>query len=274
MDKIDIQKYSDQLTELAVAYAPKLILAIVTLVLGLWIIRLFMRGLRSLFEKRNVDPNLTPFLRTVIGMGLRIMLFVSVIGMVGIQVTSFIAILGAAGLAIGLSLQGTLQNFAGGVVLLLLRPFKVGDVIEAKGYLGTVHEIQIFYTIVHTFDKKVVYIPNGGLASSDMTNYSQQEDRRNEWMFGIAYGDDVDKAKKVLKRLIEEDERILKEPEPFIAVHSLGDSSVNIVVRTWSKAPDLWNVYFEMNEKVYKTFAKEGLNIPFPQMDVHVTSSK
>ncbi|WP_421897210.1 mechanosensitive ion channel family protein [Marinoscillum sp.] len=260
--------------EYAWEYGPKVVLAIITLVIGLWIIGMVSRGFEKVMKKRNFDPSLTPFLKTLLSALLKVMLFISVIGMVGIEVTSFIAILGAAGLAVGLALQGTLQNFAGGVIILLLRPFKVGDVIDAKGYMGTVKEIHIFYTIVNTFDKKVVYIPNGTLANSDMTNLSQEEDRRNEWKFGIAYGDDVDKAKTLLRKFIDEDERILKEPEPFIAVHSLGDSSVNLVVRTWSKAGDLWPVYFDMNEKVYKQFAKEGLNIPFPQMDVHVHNQK
>ena len=269
-----IQQYADTLGTMVIEYAPKLILAIVSLVVGLWVIKLINKALKRALEKRNIDPSLTPFLRTLLAWTLRAMLFISVIGMVGVEMTSFVAVLGAAGLAIGLSLQGTLQNFAGGVVLLMLRPFKVGDVIDVKGYLGTVHEIQIFYTIVHTFDKKVIYIPNGSLANADMTNISQQDTRRNEWKFGIAYGDDYDKAKALLQKFIEEDERILKDPEPFIALHSLGDSSVNIVVRAWSTAADLWNVYFEMNERVYKEFAKEGLNIPFPQMDVHLHQKK
>ncbi len=255
-------------------FIPKLAMAIATLIVGLWVISLIVKGFAKVMAKRNVDPTIVPFLRTVLSITLKVALVISVINMVGIKATSFVAILGAAGLAIGLSLQGTLQNFAGGVVLLLLRPFKVGDVIDAKGYLGIVKEIQIFYTIVNTFDKKVVYIPNGTLANSDMTNLSQEEDRRNEWTFGIAYGDDVDKAKALLQKFIDEDERILKDPEPFIALHSLGDSSVNIVVRAWSKAADLWPVHFDMNEKVYKEFAKEGLNIPFPQMDVHVHNQK
>ncbi|VXD14845.1 mechanosensitive ion channel family protein [Marinoscillum sp. 108] len=260
--------------EYAWEYGPKVVLAIITLIIGLWIISVLTRGFGRVMEKRNFDRSLTPFLKTLLSALLKVMLFISVIGMVGIEVTSFIAILGAAGLAVGLALQGTLQNFAGGVIILLLRPFKVGDVIDAKGYTGTVKEIHIFYTIINTFDKKVVYIPNGTLANSDMTNLSQEEDRRNEWKFGIAYGDDVDKAKTLLRKFIDEDERILKEPEPFIAVHSLGDSSVNLVVRTWSKAGDLWPVYFDMNEKVYKEFAKEGLNIPFPQLDVHMHNQK
>ena len=260
--------------EYAWEYGPKVVLAIITLIIGLWIISVLTRGFGRVMEKRNFDRSLTPFLKTLLSALLKVMLFISVIGMVGIEVTSFIAILGAAGLAVGLALQGTLQNFAGGVIILLLRPFKVGDVIDAKGYTATVKEIHILYTIINTFDKKVVYIPNGTLANSDMTNLSQEEDRRNEWKFGIAYGDDVDKAKTLLRKFIDADERILKEPEPFIAVHSLGDSSVNLVVRTWSKAGDLWPVYFDMNEKVYKEFAKEGLNIPFPQLDVHMHNQK
>ena len=269
-----MEKYLDQIIDILITYAPSVIGAIITLVLGLWIIKLISKTIRKTFEKRKVDPSLIPFLSTLISITLKVLLFVSVIGMVGVEATSFIAILGAAGLAIGLSLQGTLQNFAGGVVLLILRPFNVGDVVDVKGYLGIVQEIQIFFTIIHTFDKKVVYIPNGTLANSDMTNLSQQEDRRNEWKFGIAYGDDVAKAKEVIKKLIDEDDRIFKDPEPFLALHSLGDSSVNIVVRTWSKAADLWPVYFDMNEKVYNEFAKEGLNIPFPQMDVHLHKQK
>ena len=255
-------------------YGPDIVLAIITLIVGLWIIKLISRTVRKVLTKREFDASLTPFLVTLLNIALKAALVVSVIDMVGIEVTSFVAIIGAAGLAVGLALQGTLQNFAGGVIILILKPFKVGDVIDAKGYLGTVKEIQIFYTIVNTFDKKVVYIPNGSLANSDMTNISKEEERRNEWKFGIAYGDDVDKAKELIKKLIDEDERILKEPEPFIALHSLGDSSVNIVVRTWSKADNLWPVYFDMNEKVYKEFPKHGLNIPFPQMDVHVHNSK
>ncbi|WP_258105796.1 mechanosensitive ion channel family protein [Marinoscillum sp. MHG1-6] len=265
-----IAEFSDIAMEWALDFGPKVVMAIVTLVVGLWVIGLITRSFGKIMSKREVDVSLIPFLKTLLNWTLKVMLFISVIGMVGIEATSFVAVLGAAGLAVGLALQGTLQNFAGGVIILLLRPFKVGDVIDAKGYLGTVKEIQIFYTIVNTFDKKVVYIPNGELANSDMTNISQEPLRRNEWKFGIAYGDDSDKAKAVLQRLIDEDERILKDPESFIAMHSLGDSSVNFVVRAWSTSEDLWPVYFDMNEKVYKTFAKEGLNIPFPQMDVHV----
>lgn len=265
-----MEGYIQQIIQLLVDYAPRVVGAILTLVIGLWLIKIIVKSVRKTMERRNVDKSLIPFLSTVFAVLLKVCLFLAVVSMVGIQATSFIAILGAAGLAVGLSLQGTLQNFAGGVVLLLLKPFKVGDVVDVKGYLGIVKEIQIFYTIVNTFDNKVIYLPNGSLANSDMTNLSQEPDRRNEWTFGIGYGDDVEKAKKILRRLIDEDERIFQDPEPFLALHSLGDSSVNIVVRTWSKASDLWPVYFDMNEKVYNEFNKAGINIPFPQMDVHL----
>jgi small conductance mechanosensitive channel len=209
----------------------------------------------------------------IISILLKIMLVISVLGMVGVEMTSFIAILGAAGLAVGLALSGTLQNFAGGVMILIFKPFKVGDLLEAEGYLGTVKEIQIFNTILVTPDNKTIIIPNGGLSNSSMTNYSTQELRRVDWTFGIAYGDDADKAKMVIKRLCDEDSRILKDPEPFIALSALADSSVNFAVRAWVNSGDYWGVFFDMNEKIYKTFAKEGLNIPFPQMDVHMIKS-
>lgn len=263
-------QYSSIAMEYVMKYGIKVVMAIVTLIIGLWIIKVITKGARKAMTKRNFDPSLTPFLISLIGGLLKVMLGISVISMVGIEVTSFIAVLGAAGLAVGLALQGTLQNFAGGVVILLLRPFKVGDVVDVKGYIGTVKEIRIFYTIIHTGDKKTIYIPNGSLANSDMTNITEEDVRRNQWIFGIGYGDDVDKAKTVLRRLIDEDTRIHQDPEPFIAVESLGDSSVNLVVRAWSNGGDIWPVFFDMNEKVYKEFAKEGLNIPFPQMDVHL----
>ena len=190
--------------------------------------------------------------------------------MIGVEMTSFIAILGAAGLAVGMALSGTLQNFAGGVLILLLKPFKVGDYIDAAGYQGSVSAIQIFNTVMKTPDNVVITIPNGSLMNTSMKNYSAEKTRRVDWTFGIGYGDSYDKAKEVLLNMIASDERIFKDPAPFIALSELADSSVNIVVRVWVNAPDYWTVFYEMNEKVYKNFEKEGLNIPFPQMDVHV----
>ena len=221
-------------------------------------------------EKREVDASLRGFLNSMIGILLKIMLFISVIGMMGVQMTSFIAILGAAGLAVGMALSGTLQNFAGGVMLLIFKPFKAGDFINAQGFSGVVKEIQIFNTILKTGDNKTIIIPNGSLSTGPMTNFSTEPKRRVDFVFGIGYGDDVDVAKKVLNELIAADERIHKDPEPFIVVSELADSSVNLTVRVWADAANYWGIYFDMQEKVYKTFGKEGLNIPFPQMDVHV----
>lgn len=260
----------NQLTELAVAYGPKLLGAIAVLVLGSWIINMMMRGVRKMMDRTNLDPSLKPFLRTILRTMLRALLIISVMGMVGIEMTSFIAILGAAGLAVGLALSGTLQNFAGGVMILLFKPFKVGDVLEAQGFIGSVKEIQIFNTILATGDNKTIIIPNGGLANSSMTNYSTQETRRVEWTFGIGYGDSVEKARAIIFKVAEADSRILKDPAPFVGVSALADSSVNLLTRVWVAGADYWGVFFDLNEKVYNAFNKEGINIPFPQMDVHI----
>ena len=245
-------------------------LGLITLIVGLAVVRYIVNSAAKMMKKREVDPSLVPFLRTLLSITLKIGLVLLVMEMVGIQATSFIAILGAAGLAIGMALSGMLQNFAGGVVILLFKPFKVGDFINAQGHSGTVHEIQIFNTILKTPDNVTIIIPNGGLSTGSMTNYSQEERRRLDMTFGIGYGDDVDHARKVLKEIIDADERILQDPEPFIKVGALADSSVNFTLRLWTKASDYWGVHFDMNEKVYKEFNAKGLNIPFPQMDVHV----
>lgn len=251
-------------------YGPNLLFAILTLVIGLWIVKLISSGVRRGLDRGDTDATLKGFLVSMISILLKIMVYITALGMLGIEMTSFIAILGAAGLAIGLALSGTLQNFAGGVMILLFRPFKAGDFIDAQGHMGSVKEIQIFVTILTTPDNKTIIIPNGPLATESLTNFSTEPQRRVDWTFGIGYGDDIDKAYDVLKKLLAEDERILKDPEPFLALSELGDSSVNIAVRAWVEAADYWGVFFSMNEKVYKTFDKEGLNIPFPQHDVHL----
>jgi small conductance mechanosensitive channel len=258
------------LTELVLTNGPNLLAAIAVLFIGSWVIKAVVGSVRIALDKGSVDPSLKPFLLSMLGMLLKVMLFISVLGMLGIEMTSFIAILGAAGLAVGMALSGTLQNFAGGVMILLFKPFKVGDVIEAQGYVGSVAQIQIFNTILKTPDNKTIIIPNGGLSTSSMINYSTEEKRRVDWTIGVAYCDDLDLARQVIKQLCDADDRILKDPEVFIAVSALADSSVNFAVRAWVKAPDYWGVFFDMNENVYKTFGKEGLNIPFPQMDVHL----
>jgi len=260
----------DQAWLLMVTYGPKLVGAIVVLFIGLWVIRIMVKGLSRLMENRNLDPSLLTFIRSFSSILLKTLLVISVMSMVGIAMTSFIAILGAAGLAVGMALSGTLQNFAGGVMILIFKPFKVGEYIEAQGYSGTVNEIMIFNTILKTPDNKVIVIPNGGLSTSSLINYSREKTRRVDWTFGIGYGDNSDTARNVLMNLLTDDKRILSDPAPFIALSGLADSSVNFTVRAWVLATDYWGVFFDMNEKVYKTFEKKGLNIPFPQMDVHI----
>jgi len=190
--------------------------------------------------------------------------------MIGIPMTSFVAILGAAGLAVGLALSGTLQNFAGGVIILLLKPYKVGDYVETQGYTGTIKEIQIFHTKMLTVDNKTIIIPNGPLSTGSLTNYSMEPVRRVDLTIGISYGNSYEKAKEVLGQMIKEDTRVLNDPAPFIGLSQLADSSINIAVRLWVNAEDYWGVYFDMNDRVYKTFPDKGLSFPFPQMDVHL----
>ncbi len=264
----DISQYVYDFT---MKFGPRVIGAVVVLILGLIVAKLITSAILSRLKKKDTDATLSPFLAGIIGTLLKAVVVISALGMLGIEMTSFVAILGAAGLAIGLALSGTLQNFAGGVMILIFKPFKVGDVLEAQGYTGAVKEIQIFNTILNTVDNKTIFIPNGGLATGSMVNFSTEPLRRVDWTIGIGYGDSTEKAREVIMKLIKEDARILTEPaEPFIAVSALADSSVNFAVRVWVKAEDYWGVYFDMNEKVYNTFPSEGLNIPYPQMDVHV----
>jgi small conductance mechanosensitive channel len=270
----NVTVYADKAIEIAMDYGPKLIGAILLLVIGLWIIKIFSRWLRKIMVKANIDESLQPFLRSLITALLKALLIISVLVMIGIEMTSFIAILAAAGLAVGMALSGTLQNFAGGVMILLFRPFKVGDFIDALGYKGTVKEIQIFNTILTTPDNVMIILPNGGLSGSAMTNYSAQPTRRVDMTFGIGYDDDIDKARNLLTGLIDNDQRIIKDPEPFIAVSELADSSVNFVVRVWVNASDYWGVFFDMQENVKKNFDNQGVSIPYPQTDVHLHQSK
>lgn len=251
-------------------YGLNLIWAILTLVVGLWVVKIIRRAVRKGLDRGETEETLKSFLISIITILLKVMVYITALGMLGVEMTSFIAILGAAGLAVGLALSGALQNFAGGVMILLFKPFKAGDFIEAQGHSGTVREIQIFSTIMKTPDNKTILIPNGKLANDSMVNYSVEEKRRVDWTVGIGYGDDLDKAYEVIKRLLSEDDRILSDPEPFMALKELADSSVNITVRVWVMAGDYWPVNFKLNEKIYKTFEDEGLNIPFPQRDIHV----
>ena len=259
---------------LIITYGGKLLLALLTLVIGLWLIKRLIRIMGKYFELRKYEETLKKFLTQLISAVLKVLLIISVVSMLGVQMTAFIALLGAIGLAFGMALSGTLQNFAGGVLLLMLKPFKVGDYIEAQDYSGTVESIQIFHTILLTPDKKTIIIPNGPLSNGAAINYSASPLRRVDWTFGIGYTDSIDEAREIITGLLVNDKRVLKDPAPFIGVASLEESSVNMVTRAWVNASDYWDLFFEMNEKVRKTFDQKGISIPFPQRNVHVFEAK
>ncbi|EMR04302.1 mechanosensitive ion channel family protein [Cesiribacter andamanensis] len=270
MQDINITAVVTNLTELATLYIPKLLLALFTLIVGLWLVSKLTMLLRRALTNRKVDPSLAPFLSSIIKIVLVVMLIISVAGMVGIETTSFIAVLGAAGLAIGLALQGSLSNFAGGVLILFLKPFRVGEVIEAQGLIGTVTEIQIFHTYMLTFDKKVIIIPNGPLANNNIVNYSREKSRMVEWVFGISYSDSIDQARSIIREVIFSDPRVLNVENPYINVLALADSSVNIRVRAEVLQENYWQMFFDMNERVKKAFDAQGITIPFPQRTLHI----
>ena len=253
-----------------VPFAIKLVVAIIVLIIGRWLIKLAKRWMANGMMSRRADPTLHKFLSNLISVVLNFILIIFIISILGVNTSSLVALLASAGLAVGMALSGTLQNFAGGVVIMLFRPFKVGDFISAQGQEGVVKEIQIFNTIVLTTDNKVIHIPNGILSTGVMTIFTKEENRRIDWIVSISYGDDYDKAKAVLLKLCSEDARIMKTPAPFVEIGQLNNSSVDIRMRVWVKSADYWPVFFAMNEKVYKTLPKEGLHFPFPQMDVHV----
>ena len=248
----------------------KLVAAILIFIVGRWLVKVIKNSVNRVMERRNTEATLRSFLGGLISVLLNFILIIIIISVLGINTSSLVALLASAGLAVGMALSGTLQNFAGGVIIMIFRPFKVGDYISAQGQEGTVKEIQIFNTIIKTLDNKIITIPNGILSTGIMTNFAKEETRRVDWTFSISYGDDYDKAKSVLKSLCNADARILKTPEVFIELAKLNESSVDITVRAWVKSADYWGVFFSMNEKVYKTLPAEGLHMPFPQMDVHV----
>jgi len=260
---------------LIVRYGMKFVTAVLVLVVGLIVIRWITKALVRLMKKGNVNESLIPFLKSMSNILLKVMLVISVMGMVGIQMTSFIAVLGAAGLAVGLALQGTLQNFAGGVMILLFKPYEVGNFIEAQGFMGTVKEIQIFTTVLTTPDNRKVIIPNSPLATGSITNFSAMPTRRIDFSFGIGYSDDIDRAKDILLKMAQKDERVLKEENPpEVMVEALGDSSVNLKLRTWVKSEDYWSFFFDVTENVKKQYDAAGISIPFPQRDVHLYNHK
>lgn len=266
---VNIQAYAQSFVNMSVAWAPKLIAALLVLFFGWWMVGMIVRFAGKTMKKQKVDESLIPFMKSLLKWSLMALLLITVAGMVGIQMTSFIAIIGAAGLAIGLALQGSLGNFAGGVLILIFKPFKVGDLIEGQGHMGVVKEIQIFNTLLTTLDNKRVIIPNGGLSNGSITNYTAEPIRRVDMVFGIGYDDDVKKAEKALLEIVKKVKKGLKDPKPMVRLSELADSSVNFTTRVWCKTEDYWDVYFSVHEAVKVDFDKKGIGIPFPQMDVH-----
>jgi len=252
-----------------VAFGPKLLLAIGLLIVGLWGIRVLDRMFSKVLQQKAVDSNLRPFLKSFISVALKIALVLSIAGMLGLQTTSFVAILGAAGLAIGFALQGSLGNFAGGVLILLFRPFRIGDAIEAQGFSGVVREIQIFNTVLTSFDNRRVVLPNGPLAGGAIVNINAEATRRVDLKFGVSYSDDLSKVRSILTSLVEQESRAKKDPAPLIVISELADSAVVFLLRFWVDTPDYWAAFFDMTEKVKRAFDEEGVSIPFPQRDVH-----
>ena len=264
----------DKIVGILIDLGFRIVLAITILVIGFWIAKAMGRAVERILISRKADQSLIGFMRSLTSIGLKALVVVTAISQLGVEMTSFVALLGAAGLAIGMAFSGTLSNFAGGVMILLFKPFKVGDYVHMQGEEGSVKEVLIFNTILTTLDNKVIILANGAVANGTITNFTKAKKRRVDWEFGIAYGDDLKQAKLLLSRFMDEDSRILKDEGNFIGLGALGDSSVNITVRAWVETEDYWNVFFAMNERVYNEFGAAGLSIPFPQMDVHLKSEK
>ena len=253
-------------------FIPNLVIALILLVVGLWIIKIINKLVQRFFEHKDYDPALESFLQSFIKISLKVLLAVLVVTQLGVKTSSLIAMVGAAGLAIGLALQGSLANFAGGVLILLFKPFRVGDWISAQGVDGAVKEITIFNTKLNTFGNQIAIIPNGQLANGNIVNFNAEPTRRENYIVGIGYGSDIKKAKEILLSICAEDERVLKDPAPEVFVNSLGDSSVDLALRFWAKNEDFWPARFHIIEQSKLRFDAEGLEIPFPQRVVHSTS--
>ncbi|WP_337941637.1 mechanosensitive ion channel domain-containing protein [Parabacteroides sp.] len=264
-----LEKMINSLVEQGSHLGWTIIKAILVFIVGRFVIQMINKLVRRILTKRDFDPSVKTFVGSLVNVTLMILLIISVVGALGVQTTSFAALLASAGVAVGMALSGNLSNFAGGLIILLFKPYKVGDYIESQGVGGTVREIQIFHTILLTADNKNIYIPNGSLSSGVVTNIGREPTRRVEWTFGVDYGSDYEHVKRVIESVLAQDARILNEPAPFIALSALADSSVNVVVRAWVKSPDYWGVYFDTNKAIYATFNAQGIGFPFPQLTVH-----
>ena len=267
LDKLAL--VTQQLIDSGIQAGGHILKAVIVFLVGRFLIRMLNRLVRRLMDKRNVDISIKTFVKSLVNILLTVLLIISVVGALGVETTSFAALLASAGVAVGMALSGNLQNFAGGLVILLFKPYKVGDWIDAQNVSGTVKEIQIFHTILTTADNKLIYVPNGALSSGVVTNYSNQTTRRVEWIVGVDYGEDYNKVEKVVREVLAADKRILDDPAPFIALHALDASSVNVVARVWVNSADYWGGYFDINKAIYATFNEQGINFPFPQLTVH-----
>ena len=266
----EAEKLFDTLIEFVINYGLDILGGITFLIIGLWLVKRLTKVTKRIMEKKGTNPTLSGFILSLINIALKVLVIISVMGMIGIQMASFIAILGAAGLAVGLALQGTLQNFAGGVLILALKPYKIGDYISTQGHDGIVKDIQIFNTILTTVDNKTIILPNSGISNSSLVNFSEQKTRRVDWSFGVAYGSNIKEIKSIIQSVLDNEERILKDPKTFIGMSEMADSSINFTTRAWVNASDYWGVYFDTNETIYTIFNEKGVEIPFPQMDVHL----
>lgn len=264
-----VQELINKGIDLGIEAGKSIIIAIIIYFVGKGLISLINRMLVGMMVRKNIDPAIQSFTKSLVNILLMALLVISVVSALGVNTTSFAALLASAGVAVGMALSGNLQNLAGGIVILLFRPFRVGDYIEAQGTGGTVTEIQIFHTILTTADNKKIYLPNGALSSGNITNYSKEPLRRVDFTVGVEYGEDIDKVRKALSDILSMDERVLQEPAPVIVLGSLADSSVNMSVRVWVKSENYWSVYFETNEKIYNEFNRLGINFPYPQLTIH-----
>ena len=250
-----------------------LIKALAVFLVGRLIINLLNKLITKILSKRDIDPSIKTFTSSLVNVSLTILLIISVVGALGVQTTSFAALLASAGVAVGMALSGNLSNFAGGLIILLFKPYKVGDYIEAQGIGGTAQGIHRLHTILRTVDNKDIFIPNGSLSSGVVTNFSKQSTRRVDWTFSVEYGSDHTKVTQVIELVLAQDTRILPDPAPFIALSKLSDSSVDFTVRVWVKSENYWGVFFDINKEIYATFNREGINFPFPQLTVHQAKS-
>lgn len=277
LEKLTTLDYKQLLTDMAQEVGwilLKILLAFVIYFIGKQLIKWVVRIMDKAFTRHKVEASLRSFLRSLVKALLMVMLLLAIVQTLGVNTSSFLALFASAGLAIGMALSGTLQNFAGGVILLLLRPYKVGDYIEAQGQSGTVESIGLFSTCLKTPDNQTIYVPNNAIATSIIDNYSQSDTRRVDWTLSISYGDDVDVARREILAMLEADKRVLTDTAPVVYVKNLGESSVDLVIRAWVANADYWGLYFDMNEKMYKELPSKGINFPFPQMDVNIKNNK